>query len=93
MSLRGELEGLLRQLEARVGVYYLNGFRDQGVAVSLFCLALGYRRRAIKPVERLSSRIQWAKQASEALDRLDAELANPAPEATMGRVRRSLPRP
>jgi hypothetical protein len=69
--LRQQLTEVLRVLEARILDYPEPFFIDRGRARGRFALALSARRRAIKPVERLSARIAWANLALELLNSID----------------------
>jgi hypothetical protein len=69
--LRVQLTEVLRVLELRILDYPEGYFIGRGRARGRLALAISARRRAIKPVERLSARIAWAKLALELLDSID----------------------
>ena len=71
LTLRGQLIQLLDLLEARVEVLKPRANAEDLEFVGKFALVLGYRRKAIKPVERLSARIEWAKLALSILDKAE----------------------
>lgn len=95
-SLRRQLTEALAGLEARVAAADPSVRSGRGPAGTAFILALGFRTKAVKPVERLSARLAHARSAAALLDRVEATLALGStsvvlPSAVGTRVRRRVP--
>jgi hypothetical protein len=91
-GLRPELTALLRGLDDRLEALpeaSLNSTRE----LAMFCLVLASRRRAVKPVERMSARIRWAREAHRTLDALEDLHAGRVPLPEGPPPRRAVRRP
>jgi hypothetical protein len=72
MTLRTDLNRLLSDLEVRTAGAPVGELPRGSRAEAWFCLALAYRRRATKPIERISARIEWARMALRMFDLVDS---------------------